>query len=177
MLGMLNKMAEVVDQALHEVCRTFGIKELFAEQRRALLSFVSGKDVFVNLPTGYGKSLVFQMAPILHAEIAKLKFDTAPSPAGKLHYTENPILVVLSPLLNLIEDQKQHLRKLGIAVASIGDDKEENSRIEKGECNLVYTSPESLLNNSKWRNMLSSEKFKQKLIGVVVDEARCISYW
>ena len=35
-----------------------GLKEVKKEQRRAIHDFVSGRDVFVSLPTGYGKSFV-----------------------------------------------------------------------------------------------------------------------
>lgn len=148
---------------------TYGIENLFVEQKKALSAFVSGKDVFVNLPTGFGKSLIFQMAPFVHAELAKFY------PKGG--FSQNPIVIVICPLLNLMEDQKQYLKKLGIAAASIGENEVENLRVERGECSLVYTSPESLLANSRWRNMLSSDIYKNNLVGIVVDEAHCISHW
>ena len=46
-------------------CQVFGAEKLFAEQFKSLktLTFVSGVDVLLNLPTGFGKSLVFQVAP------------------------------------------------------------------------------------------------------------------
>jgi len=40
----------------------------------------------------------------------------------------------------------------------------------------VFTSPESLLGNGRWTSMLSSDINKKNLIGIVVDEAHCISH-
>ena len=52
-------------RCVQEICSLFNIS-LQENQFQALYSFVCGEDVFVNLPTGFGKSLVFQMAPIVH---------------------------------------------------------------------------------------------------------------
>ena len=50
-------------------------------------------------------------------------------------------------------------------------------RIEKGECCVVFSSPESLLGNGRWQSMLSSDVYQKNLIGIVVDEAHCVSHW
>ena len=121
----------------------------------------------LNLPTGFGKSLVFQMAPLVHAELSKFNH----------RFTANPIIIVISPLASLMEDQTIFLRNLNIKAGSIGDDKSVNVKVEKGECIIVFSSPESLLGNGRWRNMLSSDTYKENLIGIVVDEAHCISHW
>ena len=52
------------------VCEMFGIRELNAYQREAIVQFVQKKtDVFVNLPTGYGKSLIYQALPFVYDSI------------------------------------------------------------------------------------------------------------
>ena len=112
-----------LEEVLKKACHTYGISNLFAEQKKALVAFVSRKDVFVNLPTGFGKSLIFQMAPFVHAELAKFYPDSG--------FSQNPIVIVVSPLINLIEDQKQHLKKLGIAAASIGEEEDLREEMEK----------------------------------------------
>ena len=43
----------------------------YESQLRALYNFICGEDVFVNLPTGYGKSLIYQMAPLIHSWMHK----------------------------------------------------------------------------------------------------------
>lgn len=155
------------ESAVQNVCQVFGVEKLFPEQFKALKAFVSGVDVLLNLPTGFGKSLVFQMAPLVHAELSR----------GHDGFAANPIIIMISPLVSLMEDQTNFLRKFGISAASIGEDKALDLRIEKGECFVVFSSPESLLGNGRWRNLFSSDVFKKNLIGIVVDEAHCISHW
>ena len=75
-----------------------------------------------------------------------------------------------------MEDQTNCLLAQGISARSIGEDKAANAKIENGECCVVFTSPECLLGNGQWRSMLSSDIYKN-LIGIVVDEAHCISHW
>ena len=75
---------------ISEVTQSMGYKELKKEQRDAILSFISSNDVFVSLPTGFGKSLIYGCLPVL--------FD-------KLHnhdYTTS-IVVVVSPLKALMK--------------------------------------------------------------------------
>jgi len=62
-------MAEDVS-AVQNVCQVFGVEELFSEQFKVLKMFVSGIDVLLNLSTGFRKLLVFQMAPLVHAEFS-----------------------------------------------------------------------------------------------------------
>ena len=56
----LDRMADL-NVVFGHVCQTFGIRELSAYQREVIVQFVQKKtDVIVNLPTGYGKSLIYQ---------------------------------------------------------------------------------------------------------------------
>ena len=50
-------------KAVSGVCSTFGVQNLNLQQEKAVAEFLSGSDVFVNLPTGYGKPLIYHMAP------------------------------------------------------------------------------------------------------------------
>ena len=52
-------------QALDKVLRDTGFTQLKPKQREAIEAFVSGKDVFVSLPTGYGKSVIYGILPSL----------------------------------------------------------------------------------------------------------------
>ena len=52
------------------VCKTFGTRGFNAYQREAIVQFVQKKtDAFVNLPTGYGKSLIYQAVPFVYDSI------------------------------------------------------------------------------------------------------------
>ena len=46
------------------VTSQFNIENLLAEQQKSLREFLGGHNIFVNLPTGFGKSLIFQCLPI-----------------------------------------------------------------------------------------------------------------
>ena len=57
--------------AIKEVCETFGIENFHEEQQKAIDLFFDGKDVFVSLPTGYGKSIIFQSIPVIASHLWK----------------------------------------------------------------------------------------------------------
>ena len=99
-----------IREAIIKSCDAFGITELYAEQLKALEAFLFGKDVFLNLPTGYGKSIVFQMAPVVHAEMAAM---------GNIGFSADPIVIVISPLISLM-DQRNFLKSIGIKAGCIG---------------------------------------------------------
>ena len=148
---------EGFDSAVQNACQVFGAETLFPKQFKALKTFAYGTDVLLNLPTQFGKFLVFQMAPLVHAELSR----------GRDGFAANPVIIIISPLVSLMEDQTSYLWKCGISACSIGEDKVLDMRIEKGECCVVFSSPESLLGNG----------YQKNLIGIVVDKAHCISHW
>ncbi len=95
------------------------------------------------------------------------------------HSSTRPfIVVVLSPLVSLMQDQ---VRKYSphLKCTSIGDegDKEVDDDILRGEYHVVYASPEAILKNPQWRNMVSSEEYVRNVVAIVVDEAHCITSW
>ena len=164
------KMADDITKmnlAFERVLESFKLQNLKDSQREALQHIVKGQDVFVIQPTGYGKSLIFQSAPIV--------FDTVrPLSNAK------SIAVVISPLASLMQDQVRYLKSVGIKADFIGDEQESEEakqRVERGECQLVYGSPEAFLSTERWRAMLSNDAYKKRLCLVAVDEAHCISHW
>jgi len=74
-------MASLVDNDLNEsesnaqeslvedIARQMGINSLKPKQMEAILAFLSGRDVFVALPTGYGKSIIFALLPAIFNRI------------------------------------------------------------------------------------------------------------
>ena len=147
----------------------FGLIELKNEQKKALFYLLSGKDVFVNHPTGFGKSLIYQLSPLVAEELSRR------------HYGNNRsgIVLVISPLVSLIKDQVKGLQQRGIKASFIGAGQEEANfkEIVNGEMNIVYSSPEAMLANDRWREMICSQVYQKNVVAVAVDEAHCITHW
>ena len=54
-----------LEKLIGECARQLGYDSLKEKQLEAIVSFVRGNDTFVSLPTGYGKSIVFGILPLL----------------------------------------------------------------------------------------------------------------
>ena len=119
----------------------FNITELNKYQKLAIRKFVlEDKEVFVNLPTGSGKSLIYQGLPVI--------FDTIFKREPPTRRTSGHIAAVLSPRLNLINHQVNHLNCLGRLVnLSNVTNKEERIMVEHGAFSIVYGTPEAWLKN------------------------------
>ena len=78
-----------------------------------------------------------------------------------------------------MDDQIKYLQSVGISAIAIGneDDPEIIQPVIEGYYILVYCSLEAVLSIATWRGILSSTTFKEKLIGVAIDEAHCITQW
>ena len=133
-----------LEEAFTLVSSKFKIPTLNHHQRLAIEKIVSNnKDVFVNLPTGFGKSLIYQALPLV--------FDHTTNLSGH-------IVVVVSPLISLMEDQVKQLQDNGIRAVNISSQADIDwSRIEKGEYSIVFGSPEPWLMNDRWRAMLCND--------------------
>jgi ATP-dependent DNA helicase RecQ len=133
----------------------FGYDHFRPLQEEIINRTIEGKDSFVLMPTGGGKSICFQ--------IPALVFDG--------------ITIVVSPLISLMKDQVQALKSNGIKADffnSSSTPKEENEVINKaikGDLKLLYLSPEKLISVSKtWLKELNIKL-------VAIDEAHCVSMW
>ena len=87
--------------ALEKVVVTLGYTSLKQEQKDAIKEFVKGHDVFVCLPTGFGKSLCYIILPML--------FDTL-----KGYTSPYSIVLIVSPLDAIITDQVKSLKRKGL---------------------------------------------------------------
>ncbi len=162
----MSKMASF-EEAVKIVCEKYNLKDLNTYQREALTEFVlNRRDVFVNLPTGSGKSMIYLALPLL--------FDS-------MHPDNNHtghVVVVVSPLISLMKDQLSYLCCLGITAVSLSDmENEDLENIEKGNFSVVYGTPEAWLKCKRWRKLLTSSVYNLKLCGVAVDEAHVIKQW
>ena len=70
------------------------------------------------------------------------------------------IVVVVSPLVNLMKDQATKLANIGIPAVTLSDISEENMKVvERGAFSVVYGSPEAWLKNDRWPEMLASDLY------------------
>lgn len=142
------------------------IQELKKVQQSAIHDFVSGRDVFVSLPTGYGKSFCYALLSAV--------FDELHESIGTL------IMIYVSPLTALMMEQRSKFIMRGIATEFVGElqqDVDAMECVKSWKIQLLFISPESLLNNPQWREMLISPVYQTNLVALVVDKAHCIIQW
>ena len=164
--------SEVFDKIVKETLRDkfSNIDRLSTEQYKAIWNYINRKDVFAILPTGHGKSLIFQLIPELCRRLKALNL---------IHprVSSEPILLVICPLNSLIDSHLKDLVKCGISATCLSNDELDERGILAGRYSIVFANPESLIMNAKWREMLSTEIYQNNLFGVVTDKAHVIPKW
>ena len=113
-----------ISAVVDEVSKKFGYKQATPDQKKAIVAFVSGSDVFVSLPTGSGKSFCYWCLPDV--------FDKINSNSGQ------SIVLVVSPLIALMMDQVASLSKRGIKAIHVTSDLDEKAieEIHEGKFQL-----------------------------------------
>ena len=171
-------------QAVDETLKELDFQPLKQKQKEAVETFVQGKDVFVSLPTGYGKSVIYAILPTLFDKMRgclHCKFKECCITCGILFTgTTDSIVVCVSPLTSIMIDQQQKFSSKGIKAEFVEEaqtDPEVIQRVLQGKLQLLYISPENLLNNARYRSLLLSPRYKEKISALVVDEAHCIKTW
>ncbi|MCE5319193.1 MAG: RecQ family ATP-dependent DNA helicase [Parachlamydia sp.] len=135
----------------------FGFERFRPGQLEAIQRLLSQGSLLCIHPTGFGKSLLYQL------------------PATLLE----GMTLVISPLLALMRDQEKHLNnRFGIAAAAINSDQseEENEAVRNavshGQVRILFVAPEQLDHVDRFEYLL-----QLPVSMVVVDEAHCISTW
>ncbi|XP_074624070.1 putative ATP-dependent DNA helicase Q1 [Acropora palmata] len=153
-----------LEEAFALVSAKFQIPALNEHQKVAIQKVVvRKKDVFVNLPTGFEKSLIYEALPLVFDYTTKLPWH---------------IVIIVSPLASLMEDQVRYLRSIGVSAVNISSQTDnDHSKIGNGQHSVVFGSPEAWLMNDRWRTMLGTDVYKSKLCAVAIDEAHVIKQW
>ena len=134
----------------------WGYDDFRGIQREIIESIGKGHDTLGLMPTGGGKSITFQVPAL----------------------AQEGVCIVITPLIALMKDQVQNLRRRGIRAAAIYSGMSHDDILTTlenavfGAVKILYVSPERL----------SSEIFRTKLrhmkvCFITVDEAHCISQW
>ena len=152
------------------------------KQYEVLKSIVLGKrDVLAVLPTGYGKSLIYQLLPSV---MDFMNREGRPS-------EEDPqsTVLVVSPLNALMHDQIVKMKDSGgkvcilkgDRVAADGDEVLSSLDLPVGmettSYGLIFAHPEVLVENTKILKVIKSPAFKNKVKVIVIDEAHLVNDW
>jgi ATP-dependent DNA helicase RecQ len=149
-------VAEEKDQLKTKLKEIFGYDGFRGNQEIVIKNILSGKNTFVIMPTGAGKSLCYQLPAMVTDGLA----------------------VVISPLIALMKNQVDSLNAYGINARFLNStlSKGETTKLKKdcqaGLIKLLYVAPESL---NKEENIAFLQKANVSF--VAIDEAHCISEW
>ncbi|KAI0175550.1 hypothetical protein GGR52DRAFT_317537 [Hypoxylon sp. FL1284] len=155
-----------VRRALKDRFRMTGFRH---NQLEAIDATLAGKDAFVLMPTGGGKSLCYQLPAVVSS--------------GRTH----GVTIVVSPLLSLMQDQVDHLNALNIVAASFSGDTSQARRMEilsylkephpELHLQLLYVTPEMVNKSKAFSDGLDTLYQNKSLARLVIDEAHCVSQW
>ncbi|ATI02294.1 MULTISPECIES: DNA helicase RecQ [Cycloclasticus] len=135
---------------------TFGYDAFREPQGEIIHELEQGRDAFVLMPTGGGKSLCYQIPALLRDGTA----------------------IIVSPLIALMQDQVDALNQLGIKAAylnstlDVAEAREVEAQLLNGALDLLYVAPERLLNP-----IMLSLLERCHIALFAIDEAHCVSQW
>lgn len=141
---------------LEAALSSFGLSEFRKGQQGILESIVAGRDTLAVMPTGGGKSLCYQLPAVVLKRL----------------------VIVISPLIALMEDQVRGLRAHGIPAGclhsgqSVSEKREVFQNIRRGGTFILYLSPERVQKEG-FANWLTT----QDVAMFAIDESHCVSQW
>ena len=143
-------------QAQQILKKYFGYDTFREHQLEVIQNMLGGKDAFVLMPTGIGKSICYQIPSIIRQGVG----------------------LVISPLIALMQDQVEALRQNGVSAeflnSSLAPDQLQlvEKRVMSGKTDILYVAPERLLSES-FQQLI--QRFPIALFAI--DEAHCVSQW
>ena len=93
---------------------------------------------------------------------------------------QGSIVLYISPLTSLVLEQREKYSMKGICcefVRELQQHIEAFASIQKGKAQLLFISPEFMLSNPQWRDMLLLPVYQKNVVALIVDEAHCIVIW
>ena len=143
-------------QARAVLTSRFGHDDFQLGQWEPIRAVLNGKDSLVVMPTGSGKSLIYQLPALMLPGLT----------------------VVVSPLIALMKDQQDKLAACGVDALAMhshlntAEARETARQVEEGEGEILYLTPERFKDREFFERLLT-----RKVAMFVVDEAHCVSQW
>lgn len=159
------------------------------------------------MPTGYGKSLIFQLIPDL---VAFKRHKLRNGDVSDVEVRRDAVVIVICPLDSLMANHAESLIQKGIPSAVLrcgkfefveaednlsdsSDDGHEEylgehdrqlltdcetvKQIRNGASRIVFAHPEAIVTSKQGRSLLQTRAFQSNVVACVVDEAHCIDNW
>ena len=151
-----NDSVERIDPALEHALQRLGYSSFIGSQETCVRAVAEGEDVLALLPTGAGKSAIYQVASLAREGVG----------------------LVISPLIAIMQQQVETLQGLGIKAEFLNSTQngaEQNDlywRLRHNDVEILYMSPEKLLQSSVM-GLLEDVP----IACIAVDEAHCILRW
>jgi len=145
-----------MDQIHDTLRQVFGLHEFRPQQQEIIVDLLAGRDAFVLMPTGGGKSLCYQLPALLRPGVA----------------------IVVSPLISLMKDQVDTLVASGVNAAHYNSTLEAAearatlARLHANELDLLYVAPERLMSDGFIDRLGEID-----IALIAIDEAHCVSQW
>ena len=153
-------------EAIYVLKNTFRLSSFRRNQLEAINATLDGKDVFVLMPTGGGKSLCYQLPAVCRS--------------GRTQ----GVTFVISPLIALIADQVASLREKNISVdcmlssKSVEDMRDVMRRLRSQQKpDICYITPEKLRESNAMQDILAALYEDKQIARFVIDEAHVIQSW
>jgi ATP-dependent DNA helicase RecQ len=139
----------------------FGYESFRLGQQEIIEQALQNRDLLVIMPTGGGKSLCFQLPALL----------------------KPGVMIVVSPLIALMQDQVQALQDNGIGATFLNSSltpaqvRERRQAILSGQIKLLYVAPEGLMGEELAAGLLPQLHKQVGISAFAIDEAHCVSEW
>ena len=145
-----------LDEARRALRETFGFEDFLPGQAEIVEAVLAGRDVLAVMPTGSGKSLLYQLPAAMRIGL----------------------VVVVSPLISLMRDQLRSLASAGLPAAALhsaendADYSQACAGVASGRVKLLYAAPERLAQEGALALLA-----QRRVALLAVDEAHCVSAW